>query len=284
MLNATCPTTNTLRKRRRSGPPRASALSAETTSAFDSESAGASPESTAAINERPSVKASARASSETVTPTGSGSVGSSDTSNVVIRRAIARPAAPPRRKSSIDSTSICRISRPRPAPIARRTAISLRRALARASNTPATFAHAIASTSPTSPMSTARNAATGAPLPGIGDDATTRRPLPRFSAGNSCSSARPIFSSSALAWRTLTPGFKRAPITSHTNSRPFRSDTEPRGDSSPTMLIGTHRSPVSTVVPRNSGGATPITVKGRPFNCNVWPTTAGSPLKRRIQN
>ena len=84
--------------------------------------------------------------------------------------------------------SICRTSLPRPAPIASRTAISRRRAVARASSTPATFAHAIASTSETMPISTAKNAANGPLLPGIGDCATTRSPLPRFSRGNSRSS------------------------------------------------------------------------------------------------
>ena len=51
------------------------------------------------------------------------------------------------------STSSCRTIRARPAPMARRTAISLRRALPRASIRPATLVHAMSSTNATIPMS-----------------------------------------------------------------------------------------------------------------------------------
>ena len=53
----------------------------------------------------------------------------------------------------------CRMTRARPAPSATRTAISRRRADARASSTPATFAQAMTSTTETSSVSSPRNAA-----------------------------------------------------------------------------------------------------------------------------
>ena len=54
--------------------------------------------------------------------------------------------------SSTLSVSSCRTIRPRPAPMAARTDISRARAVARASNRLATFAHAISRTSVTAPM------------------------------------------------------------------------------------------------------------------------------------
>jgi hypothetical protein len=99
------------------------------------------------------------------------------------------------------------------------------------------------------PISTAMKAATGAPLPGIGAEAATRRPLPRLASGYSCSSARAMLVNSPCACPMETPGLRRAPITSHTPSRLVRIDPERRGDSSPTIVIGTHMSVVSTVVP-----------------------------------
>ena len=273
--------TKALRSRVRSGPPWPSDLRPPTSSALDAWNAGARPERIAARSERASVNTTARPSSGSARSIGTGTEGSIETSASVITRASANPATPPARNNSVDSTSICRINRPRPAPIASRTASSRRRAVARASRTPATFAHAMASTSATSPISTAMNAATGAPSPGSGDEAATASPLPRLAAGNSVSSARPMLASSSRACVTETPGFRRAPITIHALSRLVSSVC--RAESSPTMVSGTHRSPVSTVVPWKPSGVTPITVNGRPFNWSVCPTIPGSPLKRRIQ-
>ena len=59
------------------------------------------------------------------------------------------------RRAAAPSTSSCWISRPRLAPIASRTLISRRRAEARASSMPATFAQAISSTRPTIAISPA---------------------------------------------------------------------------------------------------------------------------------
>ena len=78
-------------------------------------------------------------------------------------------------------------------------------------------------TSETMPISTAKNAANGPVLPGSGDRATTRSPLPRFSRGiraQLLTDRRKL----SCAWRTLTPGLRRAPITNHTLSRLRRSD------------------------------------------------------------
>ncbi len=61
---------------------------------------------------------------------------------------------PPSKDTTTVSTTNCDISRPRPAPIANRTAISFCRPADRASNRFATFAHAINSTIPTTIIST----------------------------------------------------------------------------------------------------------------------------------
>ncbi len=83
--------------------------------------------------------------------------------------------------------------------MARRTAISVRRAAARANNTPATFAQAMTSTSVTMVRRRTRKMATGTLAPGTGDNDSTRRLLPRFSSGYSISSALPMASISAAA-------------------------------------------------------------------------------------
>ena len=65
------------------------------------------------------------------------------------QRATSRPAAPPIRANKTLSVSSCLTIFPRPAPIASRTAISLRRATPRASSVLATFVQAISKTTPT---------------------------------------------------------------------------------------------------------------------------------------
>ena len=144
-LKATCPMTKACRRRRR--PTRgASFLRPGRTSAFDAATAGASPDSKAATSESPAVKASTRPSSVSDRDTGNGSVGSRETNTDVRPRASRRPIVPPSANSSIVSVSSCRMRRARPAPIARRSAISCRRAVARESRTPATLAHAMINT------------------------------------------------------------------------------------------------------------------------------------------
>ena len=80
------------------------------------------------------------------------------------------------------------MSRARPAPIARRSAISCRRAVARASRTPATLAHAMINTIDTIAMSSVTNATIGPPFPGTGEDASSRKPVWRFCSWYSRSS------------------------------------------------------------------------------------------------
>ena len=92
------------------------------------------------------------------------------------------------------------MTRARPAPIAIRTAISRRRATARASRTPATFADAMTRTTKTSARSSAKKpAATVARAPGTEERAATRSRAPRSAWGCSRSSSRAITSSSAPA-------------------------------------------------------------------------------------
>ena len=65
-----------------------------------------------------------------------------------------RPAPAPMMPSNAFSTSSCRTSLPRAAPIATRKDISRSRAMPRASNSPATFAQAISNTASTAPAIT----------------------------------------------------------------------------------------------------------------------------------
>jgi hypothetical protein len=67
-----------------------------------------------------------------------------------------RPTAPPASDSTMLSVSNWRTMRLRLAPMAARTANSLRRVVERASSRLATFAQAISSTNPTAPNSTSR--------------------------------------------------------------------------------------------------------------------------------
>ena len=80
-------------------------------------------------------------------------------SSAVIPMFSANPAPAPASDSSRLSASNWRTSRPRPAPIETRTAISCDRLDARASRRLATFAHAISSTNPTIAISMAKKIA-----------------------------------------------------------------------------------------------------------------------------
>jgi hypothetical protein len=114
----------------------------------DACSAGTSPKSITAATETPSVKARARPP----IPRSSGMATPSDANASSARFATVAsntPAAAPASASIVLSVMRSRTSRPRPAPSARRNAISLRRATARASNRFATFAQMMQSRSPT---------------------------------------------------------------------------------------------------------------------------------------
>ncbi len=89
--------------------------------------------------------------SSPMSPTLGALCGAAATSASMPQRATRTPSAPPMAESSRLSVSSCLMSRARPAPSARRTAISRDRAEARASSRLAMFAQAISSTNATAP-------------------------------------------------------------------------------------------------------------------------------------
>ena len=110
-----------------------------------------------------------RESSGSESVSGIGMFGSSARRRPVIQRAASRPAAPPSRKTASDSTTSWRTSRAREAPSASRTAVSRRRAAARASIMPAMLIDATTRTRPTIAPRIAMNAPTYVlASPGIG--------------------------------------------------------------------------------------------------------------------
>jgi hypothetical protein len=148
---ATCPATrrsrNAMRRERLPGPLSPD-LSTEARSVFSIWNAGASPKSselsTAAASENRSTRSSRRMVSDTGSVVGNSSVFRAR----MAPTEMAMPPALPIRPSSRLSVSNWRSSRPRPAPIAMRTANSRERARARLSSRFATFAHAINRTMP----------------------------------------------------------------------------------------------------------------------------------------
>ena len=143
---ASCPTTSASRSdRRRRGPsPLTVAFSAGTRSGRDAFQAGTRPNRIAVASETSSAYARTVASTAKSKRTGNGSasVGIEDNSRPA-PCAISTPMPPPMIASTTLSPRSWRRRRPRLAPIAARTAISRRRAAARASSMFATFAHAI---------------------------------------------------------------------------------------------------------------------------------------------
>ena len=103
-------------------------------------------------NERPSVKPSTRRSSRGLSALISRPPHSvTSKSPSLIQNAKRTPSAPPTAASKTLSVNNCLTNRQRLAPTASRTAISFLRDDARTSNRFATFAHAISSTTPTTP-------------------------------------------------------------------------------------------------------------------------------------
>ena len=129
--------------------------------------------------------------------------GARDRSSLMPTFAIARPTAAPQSESRTLSVMSCRTRRPRPAPSAVRTAISLSRAVARTSRRFATLAQAMSSTNATAPsmmssgfrMSPTVNSCTVARW--------ARRS--RNSSGNLVSMSAETCSMSLLAVATSTP-------------------------------------------------------------------------------
>ena len=89
------------------------------------------------------------------------------TSSRVAQKAISRPAADPAAASRNDSVSNCRTMRRRAPPTARRIAISLARAVPRASSMLAIFRHAMTSTTPDTAIRSAE--ATASPVSVCGE-------------------------------------------------------------------------------------------------------------------
>jgi hypothetical protein len=132
---------------------RPASFSAVLTSVFAACHAGARPKTTPVSSVTPIANATTRGSTPT-SGTGSTFGGSVDSSQLTAHVAPSRPSTPPMPESTTLSTRSCRIRRPRPAPSAARTAISLWRSSARASSRFATFALTIRSTHTTAPSST----------------------------------------------------------------------------------------------------------------------------------
>ena len=165
--------------------------------------------------------------------------------------------------------------RPRLAPIAARSAISLCRPDARASRPLATLAQAINSTKVTiaiSASSVPRTFATT--LSSSGWMVMSRR---AFVCGNARASDAAIALISAWAWVSVTPAFRRAKTRSE---RPDRSVERAASDS------GTH---ISARVCQNGAkrkldGMTPSTVYGSPSSEIERPTIRGSAANRRCHS
>ena len=113
------------------------------------------------------------------------------------RRRAPRRTAPPASESTRFSVSHCATRRPRPAPSARRIAVSRRRDVARASSRFDTFAHAISSTRPTAPTSTSSAGFVSPTTASCTPASRTRQPL--FVSGYAASSCALSASTSACA-------------------------------------------------------------------------------------
>ena len=188
--------------------------------------------------------------------------GKNDGSSPAVHNAKRIPSAPPRHAMTTLSVSSCLTRRPRLAPSASRTAISRTRAVARESSSPATFAHAIASTitvaaiitSPSvlnSPRKSGSSRAYGITANGLGS--VMRPSVPRLVSGNCFARLAASTFSRACASRAVTPAASRP------TTRSPRSPRSPGVGGGGTS--GVHRStrrPSSS--PSKRGGSTPTTV------------------------
>ena len=135
-------------------------------------------------------------------------------------RASAAPRAAPINDNSRLSVNNCRMTRPRPAPSARRTAISVERDVPRASRRPATFAHAISSTAPTAAMSRTSGLPNRSRMPSSPLCAGNRARLGLSSLFHACfvpcnASLTNSKLSAVCAWLLETSGRSRASTVSH---------------------------------------------------------------------
>ncbi len=213
------------------------------TSARDALSAGDNPASSAATSDNAVANATTSQSTVSEISTGIGKAGSSPTSRGVMSLASRRPANRPSTKSISVSVRSCRTRRDRPAPIARRSAISRRRPEARARSRPATFAQAMTRIVVAIADSSNSAATASGRLPAIGDAGSSRYDRAASCPGYSSRNARSIVSSSAAACAIVAPRARRAPIT----TQPDR-----RASSWPAVAVmpsGSHRSGATMVVP-----------------------------------
>ena len=179
----TCATTSKLRKRERRNPPiDDSSFNAGTSCGFDDCNAGMRLKSTPVAIERNSAKVSTRQSvrrsKSKVTSLGK----RMPRTALLIAAARNTPAAPPLSEMRRLSVSSCLTSRCWLAPTARRTAISRRRSVARASSRLARFTHASKITSAPTPASTPVKAKTEFAISGMNKPGLpSRMPRPTFS-------------------------------------------------------------------------------------------------------
>jgi hypothetical protein len=218
--------------------------------------------------------------------------GVTDGSSPTSHHATTSPSAPPATPSTTDSVSNWRTSRPRPAPIAERTASSRWRAAPRASNRFATLALAMRSTKPTAPTSTSSAGRTPATISscrltscidGFGASSAPGPPsgpppgLPPGPRGPRGIGTRcRIVVPSASACEIATPSFRRAIAGNAITRRSFGFVLA--GSTTNGVQISTSRFGNSKVC-----GSTPTTVCCAPSSTIARPTMFGSRLKRFVQ-
>ena len=275
-VNATCVTTRTSRKANRRAPTRpagASPRRSATRLGDEAFNAGSRLARTPLIPGAATANASTRQSMPRSSEISTGSGNSMASSERITIHAHAIDAAAPSSPSTRPSTSSWRTSRERLAPIARRTPISRRRAEARASSMPATFAQAMRSTRPTTDISPAAPidmmplACGTSSRTSVVGTADIRRSL--FVCGFASASWRPMSETFACACSAVTPGFSR-PFTniqrmprrsSCVRPGPGTTSVMPNGSTSSMCAIGSHSSgATSGTTPRKSGRVTPTMV------------------------
>ncbi len=284
---ATCASTSRLRRLNRCSPPPGSAvpsLISVTRLGRDALSAGTRPKSRPVTSVAPAVNRSTRQSGVVSRMSAGRNGGRAASSSCWPQYESGSASRPPTAARARLSTSSWRTMRARVAPRARRSAISRRRVLARASSRFATLLHATSRTRATIVISMPTASRTFPPFGPRRASATvsTRTVRPRLSVGYSCSSWLASVVMLARACSTLTPG----------SSRATTCQTRPRLDSKFSSrkpvstcwwhIVGSHATGrAKTLMPRNPCGATPTTVKSCRLSVIVFPTTAGSPAKYR---
>lgn len=250
-------------------------FSMRTAPARDPPSAGAAPNKSPATTDRPTANAATTPSTRTSASPGT-SRGTSVGAACTIPAATARPRAPPTALSTTLSVSNWPTMRPRPAPSARRTANSRRRAFPRTSSSPATFAHASSKTSPVAVVNIRSAGRNGAPTSSC--NGVTRASRFALHVAGSAGPARSrIARTSASACRGDTPR-RRRPIARN----PLASTAPPgSGASSGRTTNGVQRSDVPNPN-SNPAESTPATACGSPSSSTTSPTTSGSDANRFV--